>query len=263
VRTRKVTTTFLSHCVLALVVSELVPAAVGTGAPRSPSTATTPLAQAEAYYRNRSDLDNVRKAISILQAAVGHNPREYEAWWRMAEYDAYLARHVSRQEQKRILNRGIQAASQAEHLVPNRPEGHYWEGADEGLLAEDSGLIGGLRYIGPVRQEMETVLKIDPSYQEYGAERILGRLYSEAPFFMGGDKAHSIKLLKDCLRHYPKNSLTLLYLADAYREDGQRSEARKTLEEILTLPPDPNYGPEQEYNQSAARQELKKYFHVK
>ncbi len=254
--------TFLSQWALALLASQFWMPTVWAGAPRSPSITTRPLIEAEDYYQGRSNLENVRKAISLLQGVVDRDSRDYEAWWRLSEYDCYLARHVPRNARKPILDRGIEAGSHAAQLQSNRPEGHFWEGANEGVLAENSGLISGLRLINPIRREMEEVRKIDPGYQQYGAERILGRLFSEMPFFVGGNKARSIELLKDCLKHYPKNSQTLLFLADAYREDGQRSEAQKTLEEILRLSPDPIYGPEQKDNQAAAKRELEKYFHT-
>ncbi|MGH9445970.1 MAG: tetratricopeptide repeat protein, partial [Terriglobia bacterium] len=129
--------------------------------------------------------------------------------------------------------------------------------------AENANIFTGLRLIDPVRDEMQTVMKLDPNYQEYGAERILGRLYDQAPFFRGGDKQLSLRLLEDCLKRYPNNSLTLLYLADTEMDTGRRADARKMLERILALCPDPIYGPELADNQVAAKKRLVKYFHVR
>ena len=224
---------------------------------------SSPEYRADDYYQARRDLNNVRKAISILQSAVSSNPRDYEAWWRISEYNCYLARHVPQKEMKPILRAGIAAGKKAEALRARRPEGHFWTGANEGLLGENSNIITGLRLIDPVRNEMETVMKLDPAYQEYGAERILGRLYEQAPFFRGGDKQLSLRLLQDCLKRYPNNSLTLLYLADTYMDTGRREDARKMLERILTLCPDPIYGPELADNQTAAKEKLAKYFYIR
>lgn len=221
---------------------------------------SSPEYQADDYYQARRDLNNVRRAIAILETAVSRNPADYEAWWRIAEYDSFLARHSPKKQRKMILQQGIAAGKRAEALDPRRPEGHLWTGADEGLLAENSGLFVGLRLIGAIRTEMQTVMKTDPDYQQSGAERILGRLYEEAPFFRGGDKQLSVRLLEDCLRRYPDNSLTLLYLADTYMAVGRRQDARKLLERILALCPDPIYQPEFLANQAAARDELKNNF---
>jgi cytochrome c-type biogenesis protein CcmH/NrfG len=229
-----------------------------SGAPAARLNATE---QADRYYRNRENLDNVRKAISILRDEVQADPGGYEAWWRIAEYDCYLARHLPGKEPIPVLEDGVEAGKRAEQLRPQRPEGHFWTGADEGLLGEHRGLWGGLLLVDPVRNEMQTVLKLDPEYQEDGAERILGRLYYEAPFFKGGDKALSIRLLEHCLQRYPNNSFTMLYLADSYRATGRPAEARAMLERILTIRPDPGDRLDVLDNQADARRELKKYFH--
>lgn len=228
------------------------------------ATSSPPLAgeieRAETYYQHRADLDNVRKALAILQAATAKDPQSYDAWWRIAEYDCYLARHLPDSQEIPVLESGIAAGKKAEAITAYRPEGHFWTGANEGLLAEERGLWGGLHLIDPVRTEMQTVLKLDPNYQQDGAERLLGRLYYEAPFFKGGDKSLSVKILQHCLKLYPKNSLTMLYLADSYRATGRRDDARKLLEEIMNLRPTPTDAPELAENQANARWELRKYF---
>ncbi len=224
------------------------------------SVLSSPIYRADNYYQGRRKLENVRKGLSILKGEVAHHPNDYEAWWRISEYDCYLARHLADRQAKPIFEEGIAAGRKAENLNPKRPEGYFWTGANEGLLAEASNLISGLRMVASVRNEMQKVMKLAPEYQQYGAERILGRLYFRLPFFAGGNKLLSIHLLENCLKRYPDNSLTLLYLADSYRAVGRREDARKLLERMLKLCPDPIYGPEQADNQAAAREELQKYF---
>lgn len=221
------------------------------------------MAQADAYYEHRGNLDNVRKALTLMRAAVTAHPARYEGWWRIARYDCYLARHLPDNQQIPLLEEGVSAGKKAEHLDPNRVEGHFWTGTDEGLLAEDRGVWGGLRYVYPVRDEMQTAMKLDRNYQEDGAERILGRLYYEAPFFKGGDRELSIRLLENCLKRYPHNSLTMLYLADSYRAVDRREDARNMLEKILKLTSSSARKRDRELpaNQSAALRELREYFH--
>jgi tetratricopeptide (TPR) repeat protein len=249
-----------SGCFELVIICSLIGACVAQGASHGNPIFSSPVYRADDYYQGRRNLDNVRKGISILQAAVSQNPNDYQAWWRIAEYDCFLARHSGGKQEKVALREGIKAGHRAEGLQPGRPEGHFWTGANEGVLAEDSSLWTGLRLISPVRNEMQIVMKIDPNYQQDGAERILGRLYYEAPFFKGGDKQLSIRLLQDCLKRYPDNSLTLLYLADSYLAVGRRQDARKMLDRMLALCPDPIYEPELLDNQAAARERLKRYF---
>lgn len=248
-----------SGSVLAVIVSSFLPAC-GWCALQHATVFSSPEYHADDYYQGRRNLENVRTAISIVESAVSRKPNDYEAWWRIAEYDCFLARHSPKKKQKPILQAGIAAGKRAESLQPDRPEGHFWTGVNEGLLGEQSNVITGLRLINPVRTEMQTVMRLDPNYEQYGAERILGRLYYEAPFFRGGDKQLSVRLLEDCLRRYPNNSLTLLYLADSYLGVGRRKDAQAMLKRLLALCPDPNAEPELLTNQAAAREKLKRYF---
>lgn len=241
--------------------SALVAICASTAAAGPSSPVSSVIERADSYYEHRNNLENVRKAIAIVEAAAAKDARSYAAWWRIAEYDCYLARHLPDDQEIPVLESGIAAGEKAEAISPSRPEGHFWTGADEGLLAEERGLWGGLHLIDPVRTEMQAVLKIDPNYQQDGAERLLGRLYYEAPFFKGGDKRLSVKMLEHCLKLYPNNSLTMLYLADSYRAVGRRDDARNLLEKIMSLRPTPADAPELADNQADARWELRKYFH--
>lgn len=234
--------------------------AIGGMGLSNPTETSSAVESAESYYQRRSSLDNVRKALAILEAATAKNPQSYDAWWRIAEYDCFLARHLPDNEEIPVLESGIAAGKKAEAIAPSRPEAHFWTGADEGLLAEERGLWGGLRLIDPVRIEMQTVMKLAPDYQQDGAERLLGRLYYEAPFFKGGDKKLSVKMLEHCLKLYPNNSLTMLYLADSYRALGRRGEAHRLLEQIMSLRPTPADAPELAENKADARWELRRYF---
>lgn len=250
--------------IVALVLALCVLSASGSMA--SPSSQETgqasAIARADLLYEARGNIDNVRRAISILRAEADKNPRNFKAWWRIAKFDCYLARHVPDKSQQSILEDGIAAGKKAENLEPGRPEGHFWVGANQGLLAEARGLWGGLRLITPIENEMHEVMKLDPGYMDYGAERVLGRLYFEAPFFKGGNKQLSVRLLEDCLRRYPDDSLTMMYLADSYRSTGRPGEARKMLEKILSLHSDPLNGPELAEYKEQARRQLQKYYHV-
>src|SRR5439155_987244 len=91
-----------------------------------------------------------------------------------------------------------------------RPEGHFWIAANMGALAESFGLRAGLKYRKPVKEELETVLRLDPAFQQGSADRALGRWYFKVPRLFGG----SHKLAEDHLRaslKYNANSTASRY----------------------------------------------------
>lgn len=231
---------------------------------RSASLTSPPLSdhvrQADDFYLGRQNLENVKYALQFLRQAVAKNPGDYEAWWRISKYTSYWARHAAKPEKLRLLEEAVYAARRAVALAPQRVEGHFWLGANIGLTAEERNFVRGLMLVDTIRREMETVVRLDQDYEQAAGMRTLARLDYRAPFFKGGSKRRSLELLERCLTRYPENSLTMLYLADTYLAVGLRDEARKQLESILALCPDPLYAPELAENQTAARTKLAKHF---
>src|SRR6266542_4981039 len=91
--------------------------------------------KADDYWLGRQNVEKVRSGIAVLRDAAGKNSGDYEVWWRISRLDSFLARHTSGSEQSRALNDGVSAGKRAVGLQPNRVEGHFWLGANEGLLA--------------------------------------------------------------------------------------------------------------------------------
>lgn len=222
----------------------------------------SPLVRADDYFIGRGDINNVRTGLEILQRAVSRNSNDYEAWWRISKFENYLARHASGAQEKRLFQAAIQAGKKAVSLDPQRVEGHFWLGASYGLLADDGNMIEALRLVDSIRQEMQTAARIDPHYEGGNALVTLGRLDYRLPFFKGGDRDRSVRILEDCVRRSPDNTLAMLYLADSYRAVGRLADARRMLERIVSLCPDPNYIQETQENKADAREELNKYFHA-
>ena len=216
--------------------------------------------QADDYYLGRRNIANARHALDLLRESVGQNPSEYEAWWRISKTACFLARHTDKPEKLRFLDEGVAAGKRAVALAPDRVEGHFWLGANYGLTAEARSFVKALRLVDPIRQEMEAVVRLDPEYEQAAGMRTLARVDFRAPFFKGGDKRRSMETLEKCLTRFPENSLTMLYLADSYLALGMREEARRQLENILSLCPDPNYVAELNENQEEARARLAKFF---
>ncbi|HEV3279628.1 MAG TPA: hypothetical protein VG860_22765 [Terriglobia bacterium] len=230
----------------------------------APDPAAARVAEADSLYQERGDLARAEQGMQVLRDAVSEDPNSYDAWWRMARLDNFLGRAQEDKDDDKAAERdfeiGADAGRRAVALQPNRVEGHFWLGANYGLLAEDEGWIKGLRLLDSVRAEMESVIRLDPNYEQAAGQRTLARLYYRAPFFKGGDKQRSIQLLEDCLKRFPRDSFSLLYLGDDYLAVGRREEARAMYQKILDLGTDPVYGPELAKNQSEARDRLQREF---
>lgn len=238
----------------------LAAAGVAQGASLTAPRLSDRVRQADDFYLGRQNLVNARRALEILHESVAQNPNDYEAWWRISKSACFLARHTGKPEKLQFLDEGVAAGKRAVALSPQRVEGHFWLGANYGLTAEERSFLKALRMVDSIRQEMETVVRLDPDYEQGAGLRSLARVDFRAPFFKGGDKRRSMETLEKCLTRFPENSLTMLYLADSYLALGLREEARQQLERILSLCPDPNYVAELNENQQEARARLVKFF---
>jgi len=88
---------------------------------------------------------------------------------------------------------------------------------------------------------MEAVLKIDETYQGYSAYLGLGRLYLKAPRVFGGDTSKAIEFLEKGVKLSPKNTQMRYYLAEAYESSNRDGEAKKEIQEVMAVTPDPQH----------------------
>ena len=133
---------------------------------------------ADALYADRENLASARKAAELWSAVLDRNPQapsSFEPAWKLSRACYWLGGHVPEQERRAFLEHGIDAGQRAIALQPNRPEGHFWIAANMGSLAESFGVRQGLKYRKPVKEALETVLRLDPAFQEGSADRALGR----------------------------------------------------------------------------------------
>jgi tetratricopeptide (TPR) repeat protein len=204
-------------------------------------------------YADREHLASARQAADIWAAQVSRDPRNFEAAWRLARVYYWLGEHAPQAERRSFLEKGITAAQQAVAAQPNRPEGHFWSAATMGTLAENAGLATGLKYRKPVKTELETVLRLDPSYMEGSADRVLGRWYDKVPGLFGGSKKEAEAHLRASLKYDPTSTVSHFFLAELLLDQGRRSEARAELQKVIDAPFNKEWAPEDKEYKAKAR----------
>jgi predicted Zn-dependent protease len=75
---------------------------------------------------------------------------------------------------------------------------------------------------------------------------------------MGGDPKKAVEYMEKGLKLGETNVLLRLRLAEAYLAVDRKADARKQLDFILNVTPDPNYMPEHKKAQAEARKLLDK-----
>lgn len=202
------------------------------------------VSQAEELYRQREDLSKLRQGITLLRQARIAEYGSYEISWKLAKFDYYLGAHTDdERERDDTFREGIEAGKTAVQLAGDKPDGHFWLGANYGGTAEHS-IVAGLATVEDIRREMEAVLKIDEGYQSGSAYLALGQLYLQAPKLLGGDTQKAINYLEKGLRFGANNALLRARLAEAYEAAHRDAEARREIDFILKMTPHPDYVPE-------------------
>ena len=143
------------------------------------------VAQADRYYAARDKIENAREAVAVMRRARMSDYGNYEVVWKLSKYNYYLGVHESDDKPKLdAFREGIAAGQAAVKLAPDRPEGHFWLGANLGARGEVQGPLYALPDIPQIRSEMETVIKLDESYEGGSAYLALGQLDLELPELM-------------------------------------------------------------------------------
>jgi tetratricopeptide (TPR) repeat protein len=215
--------------------------------------------QADSLYEQRADLARAREVLAKCQEALLKGEDPYGAYWRMARIEYWIGDHTgNNSEKKRIFEQGIYHAKKAVQKAGDRPEGHYWLGINYGVYGEAKGILKSLSLVKPIKEEMNKVLAFDPSFDDGGADRVLGRVYHELPGFAGGSKKKALEHLLKSRELGPRVGLTRIYLADTYLSLDEIEKARQELEFVLAMEPDPKLIPETAEEKEMARKRLEK-----
>jgi hypothetical protein len=215
--------------------------------------AQPPVVDPDALYAQREHLASARQAAEIWEARLQAEPADFESAWKLARARYWLGGHATDDERRAFLEQGIAAARKASALKPDRPEGHFWAAANMGALAESFGLRQGIKYRGDIKDELLTVLRLDPGFQQGSADRALGRWYFKVPGMFGGSNRKSEEHLRRSLTYNPSSTASLYFLAETLVELERKDEARQALERLIAAPIDPEWAPEdREFKQKAS-----------
>ena len=212
----------------------------------------------DALYADRANLASAKRAADIWAGNVKSDPNDFDAAWKLSRADYWLGGHAKEDEQRAYYESGIEAGKRAIALSPNRADGHFWVAANMGMLAESFGLRQGLKYRKPIKEELETVLRLDPAFRQGSADRALGRWYFKVPGLFGGSHKLAEEHLKAALKYNEQSTVTHYFLAELYEDDGRKAEAKAECQKVIAAPLDPEWAPEDQEWKAKARTLLAK-----
>jgi len=203
------------------------------------------LIRAESLFAERSDIQKLRDAVDTLGSARNPDLRNYEVEWKFAKYSFFLGK-VEPIEKDAIaaFEKGRDAGKIASRVDPSKPDGHFWYGANLGELGRISPVTVGIKSVDDIREEMNAAIAIEPNYQNGSAYDGLGQLEMATRTLKGGTIEKAIEYYEKGLELSPDNANLRLHLAEAYLAGKNDADAKKQLNALFALTPNPLYVPE-------------------
>ena len=217
------------------VVTALLTAAA-LAALAAPAAAAPPLDTARtllAHYH--LDSRQLEQAREVLEAAL---QRETDAnvaaalaqtWFLIGEFR-------SRTDDARITayENGREIGRRAISLAPNNEAAHVWYALNSGRVAETRGLTRAATMVPTLRQEAETILKLNPDSVD--GHTLAGGLAAELPVVLGGDRRRAEQHFRKALQADPRRTWTRIELARLYIATRRYGEAAHELQTVVDEP---------------------------
>ncbi len=214
------------------------------------------ISKADELSRQHDDLSKLREAVKLLAQIRDYDNRNYEVEWKFAKCSYFLGKLISdEKESEKNFKDGEAAGKIASRVEPNKPDGFFWYGANLGEQAKRSPLTKGLTSIDEIRSAMNKVIEIDPAYQGASAFDVLAQVELSTGM-VGGKPEKAVEYLEQAIKLEKENSYTRLHLAQAYMATDRDAEAKKQLDYIMQMKPNPEYLPEYEESLKEAKKLL-------
>ena len=185
-----------------------------------------------AWHQDPARIDRARALLETAAAddAVPETLVELSnVWFLTGEFRARSAA-----ERVTAYERGSEWARRVIRAAPGSARAHFLLAINSGRLAEMKGVMRALPLVSKIREESETVLRLNPASVD--GLILAASLAAEMPAFMGGDRAKAEALFKRALEVDPHQSGGRLELARLYLATRRWHEAQRELQSVVDEP---------------------------
>lgn len=185
-----------------------------------------------AWHEDPARIDRARALLEtavVTDAAPETLVELSRAWFLTGDFRA-------RSEGERVAayERGSETARRAIAAAPRNERAHLWLAINSGRAAEIKGVLRALALVSTIREESETVLKLNPSSVD--GLILAASLAAEMPGFLGGDRAKAETLFKRALEVDPHRTGGRLELARFYVNGKRWLDAQRELQRVIDEP---------------------------
>jgi tetratricopeptide (TPR) repeat protein len=185
-----------------------------------------------AWHEDPARIDQARALLEIAAAGDARPDALVElarAWFLTGEFRAGV--HV---ERATAYEHGSAAARRAIARAPGNDRARFLLAINCGRLAEIKGPMRALTLVSTVREESESVLRLNPTNAD--GLILAASLAAEMPGFLGGDRARAETLFKRALELDPHQTGGRMELARLYIATRRYGDARRELQRVMDEP---------------------------
>ncbi|MCA9420533.1 MAG: hypothetical protein KC592_05935 [Nitrospira sp.] len=143
--------------------------------------------------------------------------------------------YVDREQKLKAFQEGARVAKKALDLRESSADAHFLYAANLGSAADLEGLVSAALTIQKLKEHVHRVLELDE--QNAQAHHMLGRMYEELPWVLGGDQEAAGEHLKKAVSLDSRYAPAGIDLAKWYLKHGQNLEAVRQLTRVVDTPP--------------------------
>lgn len=202
---------------------------------RSNASIQTEIKIYDQYYAQRSNIENVFKAVKGHLKLLKKNPQSIDLLWRLSmEY--YFLGHKSTNEEKKLLyhQKGIQYGKLCSQLAHGkRVECPFWQATNLALYLQEKGLFSIAFKIKEIIRTYKKAEDLDPLYLGAGPLRMQSIFYYKAPRILGGDHKLAIKLIEKAIKLAPKEPLNYHFYLQYLTNDGQEKKGKEVARQAV------------------------------
>jgi len=211
-----------------LIAAVLVLLAAPTTRAQSPLVAEVRSAAAR-YHEDPSRIDTLRAGLADAVKTDSH----VDNFIALAQVCFVWGdvRAKTPEEKLEAYEQGRQAAKRAVELMPRSVLAHFWYGTNTGRWGQTKGVVRSLFLLPTVKQEIETVLELDPNFPPVYS--LAGYVYYEVPALLGGDLDRAEQMFRKGLALDPKFTGMRVGLAKTLIKKGRIAEGRKELQAVV------------------------------
>jgi tetratricopeptide (TPR) repeat protein len=253
----------------------------GEGADAAMTASRPVLAAADAAWARRDEnragarasAGRISEAVSKYESAAAATD-SVEARWKLARALFFQAKFTGRgRDERRALfeearNAGEEAIGQLRRRSASDPDAaptYFWTAVAWGEWGQIVPRMKAAKAgtAAKIRDYASTVIAIDPTFEEGGGYRVLGRLHDRAPripFVTGWvSRGEAVRNLRLAVRAAPRNFVNRHFLAEALAggSTAERTEAVRIEKELVADAPSPDHLIEDLAIQEEAKRDLR------